>query len=463
MGQKITVLGGGGVRAPLLVASLLRRAERIHLDEICLMDIDREKLGLIGPLCQALAAWLGSPVPIRTTHEAPRALDGARYIITTIRVGNEPGRVLDERIALRHHVLGQETTGPGGFAMAMRSIPAILDYAEQAETYAPGAWIFNFTNPAGLVAQALRDSGFTRTVGICDGANAAQNEASAYLGILPRDLRSEVFGLNHLSWARHLWRGDEDLLPKLLQDDVFLAATSQQYFDRELIRQGGMFLNEYLYYYHYADQAVARIQSEEETRGEEILRLNHDLLNQLKKIDPTRQPDAAFQAYIAYERRRHATYMHYARPDAPSQEEVWQGESTKLEDANLEESEGYAGVALDIVEAFETGVPAVTALNVPNQGAIPCMGPRDVVEVTCRVDGEGIHPLPVGEIPEPQELLMRQVKLYERRAVEAILERSREKAVMALMAHPLVLSYSLAAQLVDEYIAAHAAYIGKWS
>jgi 6-phospho-beta-glucosidase len=462
MGNKIAVLGGGGVRAPLLVASLLGRAERIHLDEICLMDIDREKLGLIGPLCQALAAWLGSPVPVRTTGEAPKALDGARYIITTIRVGAEPGRILDERIALRHGVLGQETTGPGGFAMAMRSIPAILDYAEQAEMFAPGAWIFNFTNPAGLVAQALRDSGFPRTVGICDGANAAQTEAAAYLGIPPRELRSEVFGLNHLSWARHLWKGDEDLLPGLLADERFYAATSQQYFDRDLVRQTGMFLNEYLYYYHYADQALARIQADELTRGEEIQQLNRGLLETLKGIDAARHPDEAFQAYVAYERRRHATYMHYARPGAPSPDEAV-SEAVSMDEVKLEESEGYAGVALDIVEAFETGEPVITALNVPNQGAIAGMQPRDVVEITCHVDRDGIRPMPVGEVPEAQELLMRQVKLYERRAVEAILERSRHKAVMALMAHPLVLSYSLAGVLVDEYVQAHAAYIGKWA
>jgi 6-phospho-beta-glucosidase len=461
MGTKITVLGGGGVRAPLLVASLLRRAERIHLDEIYLMDIDREKLELIGSLCQALAGWLGSPVPIRTTAEAPRALDGANYVITTIRVGNEPGRILDERIALRHSILGQETTGPGGFAMAMRSIPAILAYAEQAETFAPGAWIFNFTNPAGLVAQALRDSGFPRTVGICDGANAAQNETAAFLGIPPRELRSEVFGLNHLSWARHLWRGADDLLPNLLQDDRFWTQTSQHIFERKLVDQFGMFLNEYLFYYYYADQAVARIQADELTRGEEIQRLNHALIEQLRQADLVNEPYAAFQAYIAYERRRGATYMHYARPGAPSQEEADRQTAT-VEDINLEESEGYAGVALDIIEAFETGEPVITALNVPNMGAIACMPPRDVVEITCRVDREGIHPLPIGDIPEPQELLMRQVKLYERRAVEAILERSRHKAVMALMAHPLVLSYPLAATLVDEYLTAHAAYVGEW-
>ena len=462
MGMKITVLGGGGVRAPLLVASLLRRAGRIHLDEVALMDVDAERLDLMGDLCRAIGGWLGSPVRISTSLAARSALEGAAYVITTLRVGQEHGRVLDERIALRHGVLGQETTGPGGFAMAVRSIPEILKYAELAGAVCPGAWIFNFTNPAGLVTQALRDSGYSRVVGICDGANLAQRDAAAYLHVPPRSLKAEVFGLNHLSWTRRLWQEDRDLLPSLLADQRFLASSTQQMFDRELVQQMGLFLNEYLYYFYSADQAVAQIQGDELTRGEEVEQLNAKLIRALKAVNIPANPDEAFQVYAGYERRRSATYMHYARPDAP---DMRAADSAAREAAGfaLDEGEGYAGVALDIIEAFETGEPVYTALNVPNQGSIARMRPEDVVEISCRVDREGIHPLPIGEIPEAQELLMRQVKLYERRAVEAILERSRQKAALALIAHPLVLSYPLARTLVDEYLRAHAAFAGEWS
>ena len=468
--MKLAVLGGGGVRSPLLVASALRRAERIHLEEICLMDINAEKLDLLGTLCRHIARRAGavsfgnagSPVRITTTTDPRQAIQGAHYIITTLRVGEEQGRVHDEVIALRHGVLGQETTGPGGFAMAMRSIPAILAYAEMAEQLSPGAWIFNFTNPAGLVTQALQSRGFSRSVGICDGANQAQAETARWLGILPEQLRAEVFGLNHLSWTRRLYRDGVDILPELLANENFLAQTSQHMFDRHLIQALQMWLNEYLYYYYHAERALHSIQADGMTRGEEVLRLNRRLLDQLHTINPERNPEQALQAYAAYEQRRVATYMHYAYPEGLSMEQADQAPAGPV-DLSPEEGEGYAGVALNIIEAFETGKTFYTALNVPNQEAIECMRPDDVVEVSCVVEDNAIRPLSVGAVPEHQELLMRGVKQYERLAVEAVLERSRSRAVMSLMAHPLVLSYSLAQVLVDEYLEAHAPYVGEWS
>ena len=460
--MKLAVLGGGGVRSPLLVASALHRAERIHLDEICLMDINAEKLTLLGSLCRHIARRFGSPVRIITTTDPRQAMQGARYIITTLRVGEEQGRVHDERIALRHGVLGQETTGPGGFAMAMRSIPAILDYAEIAEQVCPGAWIFNFTNPAGLVAQALQSRGFSRSVGICDGANQAQAETARWLGIRPEQLKAEVFGLNHLSWTRRLYQNGVDILPSLLANENFLSQTSQHMFDRDLIQALQMWLNEYLFYYYHAERALQSIQADGMTRGEEVLRLNRRLLDRLQAINPERNPEQALQAYAAYEQRRVATYMHYAYPEGLSMEEADQAPADPA-DLSPEEGEGYAGVALNIIEAFETGKTFYTALNVPNQGAIACMRPEDVVEVSCVVENNAIQPISVGAVPEHQELLMRSVKQYERLAVEAILKGSREPAVLALMAHPLVLSYSLARVLVAEYLQAHAPYVAEWS
>jgi 6-phospho-beta-glucosidase len=230
-------------------------------------------------------------------------------------------------------------------------------------------------------------------------------------------------------------------------------------FDRALVDRIGMWLNEYLFYFYYAERAVEAINSDAKTRGEEIVELNKKLLDQLRAIDAQRDPAAGLQAFYNYLHRRHATYMHYAQPDAPS---IEQADQAAPPPAETPDAEGYAGVALGIIEALETGVPLYTALNVPNQGAIDCMRPEDVVEVSCVVDRDGVRPLPIGAIPEPQELLMRQVKLYERLTVEAIRTRSRATAVAALMAHPLVLSYSRAKPLVDEYLAAHREWVGEW-
>jgi 6-phospho-beta-glucosidase len=459
--MKLTVIGGGGVRTPLLVASTLRRAARIDLDELCLMDIDAEKLDLIGRLCKLVAARAGTSVKITTTTDPRAALEGARHVITTIRVGQEQGRVTDERIALRHHVLGQETTGPGGFAMALRSIPALLDYAHLLEEVSPGAWMFNFTNPAGLVAQALRDAGFSRTVGICDGANACQHTVADWLKVDPNRLRPEVFGLNHLSWTRRVWLDGREVLADLLRNPDFLAHSSMAIFDPTLVEANNLWMNEYLFYFHYAERAVQSILSDEKTRGEEVLELNHHLLRQLGQIDIERDPQAALNVYAAYEQRRGSTYMHYARTDAPSMEEADEMAFNNVFD--LGAGEGYAGVALGLIEALETGTPLNIAVNVPNEGAIEGMRPEDVVEISVTVDRNGVHPQTIGAIPEPQRILMQNVKYYERLTVEAIRTRSRQTAIRALMAHPLVLSYSLATVLVVVYLAAYKEYVGSWS
>ncbi|MDD5370462.1 MAG: hypothetical protein PHQ40_15370 [Anaerolineaceae bacterium] len=460
--MKLTVIGGGGVRSPLFVASALRRAEQTCLNELCLMDIDGGRLETMRGLCQAVAQHMESSVKITTTLDPQAALQGADYIVTTIRVGNEAGRVLDERIALRHGVLGQETTGPGGFAMAMRSIPAILDYAALAQKLAPRAWILNFTNPAGLVTQALRWSGFARTVGICDGANLAQADASKWLQVEPHRLVAEVFGLNHLSWTRRVWLDGEDVLPGLLRNPEYCANSSIKVFDYDLIQLLGMHLNEYLYYYYYAERALEQIQRDRQTRGEEVLALNQKLFDTLRTPDLQAHPEEALRTYIGYEMRRSATYMHYAQPAGPTMEQADQIDFSPLR-VSPEEGEGYAGVALDIITALESGKPLRTALNVPNQGAIESMHADDVVEVSCSVaDGE-IRPVHIGAVPPITAHLMGQVKNYERLAVEAILTRSRRLGIQALMEHPLVQSYSRSTTLMDEYLQAHGAYVGDWS
>ncbi len=459
--MKLTVIGGGGVRTPLFAAAALRRAEETHLRELCLMDVDASRLSTMAGLCSTLGQRLESPVQITSTTDAQAALDGADYIVTSIRVGNEAGRVLDERIALRCGVLGQETTGPGGFAFAMRSIPALLDYAELAQKRAPQAWIFNFTNPAGLVTQALRSRGYEKTIGICDAANLAQHDASRWLGVPPKSLRGEVFGLNHLSWTRRLWQDGKDILPELLQNAAFCASGSIKIFDFDLVQLLGLYLNEYLYYYYYAERAVEQLTRDQQTRGEEVLALNRKLFDALQDPVVRANPEESLRMYFSYQKRRSATYMHYAQPEGLTMEQADQIDYSDLR-VSPEEGDGYAGVALDIITALESGRPLETALNVPNQGAIQGILADDVVEVSCRIADGKISPLPIGSIPRQASSLMEAVKNYERLAVEAILARSRPLAVQALMAHPLVMSYSRATALVDDYLCAHAASIRDW-
>lgn len=442
---KLALIGGGGVRAPLFVQSALRRAARIGLDEICLMDVDVRQLELFGALCRELARREGASVVVTTTTEAAVALTGADYVITTIRPGGIDGRIADERIALDIGVLGQETTGAGGFAMALRSIPAILDYARLMADLCPDAWLVNFTNPAGLVTQALHDEGFERVIGICDSANGAQRAVARWADVPVEAVITELFGLNHLSFTRSAVVGGSDVLPDALADDAFLDGSVQRVFERDVVRRHGMWLNEYLYYFFYADKAMASLRNA--SRGEEIRALNERLL---PRLETAADAGAALDLYFDYERERSASYMRGAN-------------GTHAAAVHPGDDEGYAGVALDVIEALSGGRRVRTGLNVANAGAIEDLRDGDVVEVSCHVDACGIQPVQFGRMPERQSYLVQSVKNYERLAVEAIRKRDRDLAVDALVAHPLVLSYSRARPLVDRYLEAHAAYTNGWA
>lgn len=455
--MKLTIIGGGSVRTPRLIPSLVKRAARLGLDEVWLMDNAEDKLRLIGGLCEMLAQQENAPFKLVLTTDARAAVRDAQHVITSIRPGLELGRAVDERICFQHGVLGQETTGAAGFAMAMRSVPAILEYARLVEEVgAPGAWIYNFTNPAGLVAQALHYAGVERIVGICDSANGAQHAASRFLGVPMERVFHEVYGLNHLSWTRSVridadtgGQGGEEVLPGLLSDERFIAGTHMASFAPGLRRWLGTFLNEYLHYFYHRDEALAALLKKPESRGEEVLRLTTELLTQLQAAS---SPEAALEAYHTVMGARSASYMAHTRGDA---------DRAKMPPV-AEDEEGYAAVALGCCEAIQTGTPLYTGLNVPNNGTIAGMKDDDVVEVSCWVDANGIRPIPVGDVPEPQYLLMRDVKQYERLAARAILERSRTLAYEALTVHPLVGSYPLAEKLVNAFLDTHSALVGEW-
>lgn len=455
--MKLTIIGGGSVRTPRLIPALAHRAHRLGLTQLVLMDTDAEKLELIGRLCRTLAERSGASFSLDFTTDARAAISGAQHIVTSIRPGKEQGRAMDERIAFELGVLGQETTGAGGFAMAMRSIPAILEYARLIEEIgAPGAWLYNFTNPAGLVAQALTEAGIKRVVGICDSANGAQNAVSSYLGIPHRRIRHTVYGLNHLSWTPSVridpepdGTGGEVVFPALLGDEKFIQSTHMSMFAPGLREWQQAFLNEYLHYFYHRDEALAALLKKPETRGEETLRLTNSMLDRLRA---TTDPDESLAIYSEVMEQRTSTYMAHAR----------MGKARPRLQTLDEEEEGYAGVALGCIEAIANDSTHYTGLNVPNNGVISGMRDDDVVEVLCRVDAKGITPLPVGDIPEDRYLLMRQVKLYERVGVRAILSKSRSTAYQALAIHPLVGSYPLAVRLVDAFLNAHRDLLQGW-
>jgi 6-phospho-beta-glucosidase len=248
--MKLTFIGAGGVRTPLVIQSLIHFQERLPLERVCLMDIDAERLDLIR-LASKSQLEQKAGFAVEWTTDPHRAIEGADFIVTTFRAGNLESRVIDEKVPLKYGVLGQETTGPGGFAMALRTIPVMLEYVALVRRLAPQAWLLNFTNPAGMVTEAItRAAGFERAVGICDNPAAMLRAAAASLGAKPEDLFPEYYGLNHLGWLRSLYWNGKDQAPDLIRAiKAGRLRLEGLPFHPELVAALDAIPNEYLYFY----------------------------------------------------------------------------------------------------------------------------------------------------------------------------------------------------------------------
>ncbi len=457
--MKLTVLGGGGVRSPFLTKSIALGAADAGITEVVLMDNDETKLYRYGKLAKLIGERCNPALRFTLTADPEEAIRDADYIITTIRGEADEGRVFDERTALTHGVLGQETTGAGGFAMALRSIPILRGYCELAKRLAkPGVLIFNFTNPSGLVTQALRTLGFDMVYGVCDAPSGFHRQLADVLGVERERLTMRCWGLNHLSWFDSFQVDGEDVTAQLLSAPALYWDTEMKHFDPELIRLSGNLLpNEYLYFYYYSDRAVKSILASSKTRGETILEINQKMHRAMAKIDIEQDLEAAFHCFMLHYAMRENSYFTIETGGAPKNIDV----PTVEEFIRQPDGGGYAGVALDFIKAQATGKTIQMVLSVPNNGACPYLADEDVMELTCEIDRAGAHPLPVPEIPPMQLNLIRTIKLYENLTVEAILEKSYEKAVQALTIHPLVNSYPIAQSLVDAYKERYKGYIGE--
>ena len=449
--MKLTVLGGGGVRSAFLAKSLAYNAHRIGLKKVVFLDNSAQNLTIFGEIARYIFNTIRPDIEFSLTTEPVSALQDANYVITTLRVGGDESRIHDERIALDHNTLGQETTGAGGFAMAMRSIPAILDYCKLIEEHAAPDAIFNFTNPSGLVTEAIIKSGFKRRVyGICDAPSELIRELPEILNCDESELQVECYGLNHFSWFTHFTVRGEDVTEQLVNSPELYKKTAMQYFSPELVRLcDNQLLNEYLYYYYYKEEALKAIQDSGETRGEQIARINHDMREELSRINVKENPATAFDIWMKHYLRRENSYMQ----NESQQEKFHTREPLTLQQFIEEpDSGGYAGVALDILEAVNSNTTKRIVVSLSNNDTLDFLHPDDVIEISCDLSKEGLKPVKPIHVPEAQKNMISCVKEYERLAVQAILAQDRTLAVKALMAHPLVGSWSLAEKLVSAYL-----------
>jgi 6-phospho-beta-glucosidase len=413
---KVAVVGAGSTYTPELVDGFARRQDELTIDELALHDIDGERLEVVGGLAGRILAKAGWPGRLGRTTDPDAALDGADVVIVQLRVGGQQARLVDETLPLEFGCIGQETTGPGGFAKALRTVPVVLDLAARA---APDAWIIDFTNPVGIVTRALVDAGH-RAIGLCNVAIGFQRRLARLLGVPPERVQLGNVGLNHLSWIRSVLVDDADRLPELLEHHGEELA-AEVGLPLRLLRTLEAIPSYYLRYYYLRGRVLAE-QRQSRPRASDVAAIEAELLD---------------------------LYRDPALAEKPALLETRGGAF-------------YSEAAAQLIAALVGDTGEVQVVDVRNGGAVAGLPPEAVIELPARVDRAGAHPLP--QTPLAPELLglVQQVAAYEQLAVAAARSGDRRVALAALLANPLVADYEVAVPLLDALLAANRPYLPRF-
>jgi 6-phospho-beta-glucosidase len=420
MGLKVAVVGGASTYTPELVQGFATREDRLPVDELVLLDPDRERLEVVGGLAGRMldrAGWRGR---LRLTGRREEAIDGADFVVVQLRVGGQAMRLADETLPLEFGCIGQETTGPGGFAKALRTVPVVLELAEEtARRAAPGAWFVDFANPVGIVTQALLDHGH-RAIGLCNSAIGFQRRFAALLGVPAERVELEHVGLNHLTWERAVRVDGVDRLPELLEEHAHAIAADLG-LPAALLTILGAIPSSYLRYY-YATAEVLDEQRRRPSRAEQVMAIERELLELYR--------DPALDTKPELLERRGGAY--------------------------------YSEAAAALIASLHAGTGDVQVVDVRNDGAIPDLPDDAVVEVPARVDAAGARPLPQAPLAPELLGLVQQAKAYERLAVRAAISGDRFVALKALLANPLVREYRVAAPLMEALLERSRPYLPRF-
>ncbi|WP_439662889.1 6-phospho-beta-glucosidase [Lentzea sp. HUAS TT2] len=410
--MKLTVVGGGSTYTPELIDGIAGRRTSLAVDEIVLVDPDEHRLSLIGPFSQRLLEHAGHAAKVRTTTSLEEGIEGASAVLLQLRVGGQKARASDETFPLTCGCVGQETTGAGGLAKALRTVPVVLDIAEKVRRIAgPDTWIVNFTNPVGIVTRALLQEGH-KAIGLCNVAITFQRWTSALLGVDPSTVELEHVGLNHLTWERGVYVDGVDRLPELLADHVEGLAEHIG-IDGELMRRLNMVPSYYLNYFYNHD-AVVKKQLTSPPRAEVVAAVEKELLDIYGDPSVVTKPEQLSQRGGAY----------------------------------------YSEAAVQLVHALTGGAGAEKhVVNVQNNGSLPFLPDDAVIEVSSTVDGNGGKALPIRPVEPSISGLISHVTAYEYLALEAAKHGGRDRVANALLAHPLIGQHAIADQLADELIA----------
>jgi 6-phospho-beta-glucosidase len=403
--MKITVIGGGSTYTPELVNGFLSTVATLPLKELWLMDIDQERLSVVGGFAQRMVNARGNPFKVVLSLNQREAIAGASYVITQLRVGQMPARRGDEYLGLRHGLIGQETTGVGGMAKALRTVPVILNIAKDIREVAPGALLANFTNPAGLVTEALtRHAPDVSAVGVC---NVGITTKMGILEELEKATGSHVdserailntLGLNHLTWHRGFTIEGEDMWPMIFPAYVeSLKQEPEPEWDVRTIESLGMIPNYYLQYFYYTDRKFESQKKWPPSRAEEVMAIEKDLLRDYADPKLTEPPADLMKRGGAY----------------------------------------YSTLATQLINSHHNNLGQVHVVNVRNNGAVKEWPEDWVLELPAKVDKHGVHPIPTAPLPPACFGLISQVKMYELLTVEAAVHGDRNAMYQALLVNPL--------------------------
>jgi len=422
VGVKIAVVGGGSTYTPELIEGFHTRRDRLPVDELVLHDIDDERLSVVGGLAQRIMNRYEWPGRLVVTKDRDRALDGASFVIVQLRVGGQAARLVDETLPLEFGCIGQETTGPGGFAKALRTVPVVLDIAEETERRgAKGAWLIDFTNPVGIVMQALLDHGH-RAIGLCNSAMGFQRRLAQLLDAAPDRVLLDHVGLNHLTWERAVTLDGEDRLPFLIENfadqiagDIGIPA--------DLIRLLRAVPSYYLRYFYAADEVLReQLSGRKKSRAEEVMEIERGLLEMYRDPGLTEKP--------ALLERRGGAY--------------------------------YSEAAAQLIASLHADTRDEQVVDIRNDGALPDLPDDAVVEIPAKVGAGGAAAGKLAALAPEMLGLVQQVKAYERLTVQAAVAGDRDAALKALLANPLVAQYKVARPLLEALLEANRAHLPRF-
>lgn len=421
MGVKVAVIGAGSTYTPELIEGLAQRSARLPIDELVLEDLDAERLAILGAMSGRMLRRLEWPGRLTVTGDLDAALDGAAFVLLQLRVGGQAARLVDETLPLRFGTIGQETTGAGGFAKALRTVPVVLDIADRVATRADrAAWIVDFTNPVGIVSQALSDAGH-RAIGLCNVAIGFQRRFAAEFGVRPADVELEQVGLNHLSWIRAVRIAGVDRLDEILvrtgpdlARDIGVPVASLM----ELRAIPSYYLR---YYYRFAD--VLAEQRAKPSRAQEVMDIEAKLLDLYRDPLVDTKPQLLENRGGAY----------------------------------------YSEAAAQLLASLHDGTGDAQVVDVRNDGAVPDLEDDDVVEVASWIDRDGAHPMPVAPLAREMLELVRTVKAFDRLVIRAALSGERADALRALEANPLVGPHVEVEPLLDAILDANRGLLPRFT